>query len=88
MGQSIDHARSRAPAAIGNAERALEREHEIPSFTAEPGQISRPLSSCSLVAATERVAGWTRDAALEVRTDPIGMSRASGMWRMNRQEMR
>ena len=39
----------------------------------------------SRAAATERVAGWMRDAALEVRTDPIGiMSRASGMWRMNR----
>lgn len=80
MGQSIDDARSRAAAAMGSAERPLE-----PGRDRRAGPITRPLASRSLVAATERVAGWMRDTALEARTDPIGiMSRASGVWRMNR----
>jgi allantoate deiminase len=54
------------------AETLLARCDALAAFTTEPGRITRPYGTAALREARDAVAGWMRDAGMDVRLDAIG----------------
>ena len=50
----------------------LRRCDELAAISEEPGRLTRRVATPALRQAAERVAGWMRDAGMDVRLDPVG----------------
>jgi allantoate deiminase len=55
-----------------HAQRVIVRCDELALFTEEPGQITRPYGTPSLIEAREKVALWMSETGMEVRIDAVG----------------